>query len=469
MLDELRAIVGAENVQTSLESRMVFECDAYAIAKGRADCVVIFTSTDQVAPVVKLLARERIPFLPRGAGTGLAGGVFVAQGGVLLVCSRLKGILEVNARDGYAVVEPGVVNLHLTRAAEPFGYCYAPDPSSQSACTIGGNVGNNSGGPHTLKTGVTTNHVLGVEMVLPDGEVIRAGGPCEDAPGLDLRGVLVGSEGTLGIVTKIWVRLTRIPPAWKTLLAVFPTFESAMQGVSTIIGAGIIPAALELMDHLIITAVEQSFKLGLPLDAGAVLLIELDGLAAGLDEAADRVAALCREVGATEVRTAKNQAERAGLWSGRKKAAAAVGRLSPSYITQDVVVPRSRLPEMAVTIQALEREHGLRIANLLHAGDGNLHPLILFDERDPAQFHKMEEVSHAIIRKVIALGGSVTGEHGIGIEKVGFMRDQFSEDDLDVMFRLKRLFDPAGLSNPCKLLPHGGTCIEVMPRKQAGA
>jgi glycolate oxidase len=419
--------------------------------------------------VVRVLAREKIPFLPRGAGTGLAGGVFVARGGVLLVCSRLNRILEVNHRDGYAVVEPGVINLHLTKAAEPFGYCYAPDPSSQSACTIGGNVGNNSGGPHTLKTGVTTNHVLGVEMVLPDGEVVTAGGPCEDAPGLDLRGVLVGSEGTLGIVTKIWVRLTRIPPAWKTLLAVFPTFESAMQGVSTIIGAGIIPAALELMDHLIITAVEQSFKLGLPLDAGAVLLIELDGLEAGLEAVADRVAALCRQEGATEVRTARNQAERAGLWSGRKKAAAAVGRLSPSYITQDVVVPRSRLPEMARTIQALEKEHGLRIANLLHAGDGNLHPLILFDERDPAQFHQMEEVSHAIIRKVIALGGSVTGEHGIGIEKVGFMNDQFTADDLAVMYRLKTMFDPQGLSNPCKLLPQGGTCIEVMPRKQAGA
>lgn len=448
---------------------MVYECDAYSIAKGRADCVVIFTSADQVAPTVKVLAREKIPFLPRGAGTGLAGGVFVAKGGVLLVCSRLKQIIEINARDAYAIVEPGVVNLHLTKAAEPFGYCYAPDPSSQSACTIGGNVGNNSGGPHTLKSGVTTNHVLGVEIVLPDGEVVRAGGPCEDAPGLDLRGVFVGSEGTLGIVTKIWVRLTRIPPAWKTLLVVFPTFESAMTGVSTIIGAGIIPAALELMDHLIITAVEQAFKLGLPLDAGAVLLIELDGLAAGLDEAAERVAGLCRKVGATEVRIARNQAERAGLWSGRKKAAAAVGRLSPSYITQDVVVPRSRLPEMAVTIQALALEHGLRIANLLHAGDGNLHPLILFDERDPAQFHKMEAISHAIIRKVIALGGSVTGEHGIGIEKVGFMADQFSADDLAVMHRLKHLIDPEALSNPCKLLPQGGTCIEVMPRKQAAA
>ena len=448
---------------------MVYECDAYTIAKGRADVVVIPTRSEQVAPVIRVLAREKIPFVPRGAGTGLAGGVYVAQRGVLLVLSRLKQILELNPAEAYAVVEPGVVNLHLTRAAEPYGYCYAPDPSSQSACTIGGNVANNSGGPHTLKSGVTTNHVLGLEVVLPDGEVVTVAGSCEDAPGYDLRGLLVGSEGTLGVVIKIFVRLTRIQPAWKTLLAVFPSFESATRGVSAIISAGVVPAALELMDHLIISAVEQSFKIGLPLDAGAVLLIELDGLAAGLERTGERVAELCRQEGATEVRVARDAAERAALWSGRKKAAAAIGRLSPSYCTQDVVIPRSRLPEMAVKIEALAKEHGLRIANLLHAGDGNLHPLTLFDERVPEQMERMIAVNHEIVRRTIELGGSVTGEHGIGIEKVEFMRQQFSEDDLEIMDRVKRLFDPELRSNPCKVLPTGGTCMEVIPKKQAAA
>ncbi len=469
MIEELRGIIGPAGVHTSPEARMVYECDAYTIAKGRADVVVIPTRSEQVAPVIRVLAREKIPFVPRGAGTGLAGGVYVAQRGVLLVLSRLKQILELNPAEAYAVVEPGVVNLHLTRAAEPYGYCYAPDPSSQSACTIGGNVANNSGGPHTLKSGVTTNHVLGLEVVLPDGEVVTVAGSCEDAPGYDLRGLLVGSEGTLGVVIKIFVRLTRIQPAWKTLLAVFPSFESATRGVSAIISAGVVPAALELMDHLIISAVEQSFKIGLPLDAGAVLLIELDGLAAGLERTGERVAELCRQEGATEVRVARDAAERAALWSGRKKAAAAIGRLSPSYCTQDVVIPRSRLPEMAVKIEALAKEHGLRIANLLHAGDGNLHPLTLFDERVPEQMERMIAVNHEIVRRTIELGGSVTGEHGIGIEKVEFMRQQFSEDDLEIMDRVKRLFDPELRSNPCKVLPTGGTCMEVIPKKQAAA
>ncbi|MEK7764671.1 MAG: FAD-linked oxidase C-terminal domain-containing protein, partial [bacterium] len=371
--------------------------------------------------------------------------------------------------DGYALVEPGVVNLHLTRAAEPGGFAYAPDPSSQSACTIGGNIANNSGGPHTLKMGVTTNHVLGLEIVLPDGEVVTLGGPCEDAPGLDLRGLLVGSEGTLGVVTKAWVRLTPVAPAWRTLLAVFPTFEGAMRGVSTIIGAGIVPAALELMDHLIITAVEAAFRIGLPLDAGAVLLIELDGMAEGLDRLAERVGDLGRGQGATEGRSARTPEERAGLWAGRKKAAAAVGRLSPSYCTQDVVIPRSRLPEMAVAIREIEARHGLRIANLLHAGDGNLHPLILFDERVPAEFDRMLDVSTEIIEKTIALGGSVTGEHGIGIEKIEFLERQFGPADLALMLRVKALFDPGERCNPCKALPSGGGCPEIRPRKQAAA
>ncbi len=471
VLAELRRIAGADHVLTSPEARSVYECDAFTVARGRPFAVVLCTHANQVAPIVKVLHAHRIPFVPRGAGTGLAGGVFPAVGGVLLVMARLNRILEINAADGYAVVEPGVINLHLSRAALPVGMAYAPDPSSQQACTIGGNVANNSGGPHTLKMGVTTNHVLGLEMVLPDGEVVTIGGPVEDAPGLDLRGLMVGSEGTLGVVTKVWVRLVPVPPAVKTLLAVFPTFESAMRGVSAVIGAGVIPAALELMDQLIIKAVEEAFKLGLPLDAGAVLLIELDGLAEGLDRQAATVEALVKDAGATEVRIAKDEAERAGLWAGRKRAAAAVGRLSPSYTTQDVVVPRSRLPEMAVTIQELERTEGLRIANVLHAGDGNLHPLVLFDERIPGDVEKMHVVSHAIIKRVIELGGSVTGEHGIGIEKIEFLADQFGPEDLALMLRMKALFDPLALCNPCKALPSGGRCMDVFPhvRKQAAA
>ncbi len=460
-------MVGKRAVLVSPESRLAYECDALTKAKGMPDLVVIPDRHEQVAEVVRILSREKIPFVARGSGTSLAGGTNAPRGGATISLARLRRILELNPEDGYAVVEPGVVNSHLTRAASAFGLCYAPDPASQAACTIGGNVATNAGGPHTLKEGVTSNHILGFEMVLPGGETVQLGGASEDAPGYDLRGFFTGSEGTLGIVTKIWARLCRVPEAWKTLLVVFPTFEKSMRAVSAVIGAGIVPAALELMDRLIIEAVEKSFRVGLPTDAGAVLLIELDGQPEGMGRLADLVAQIMREQGASDVKVSNSEQERAALWSGRKKAGAAIGLLSPSYCTQDVVIPRSRLPEMAVSIGQIAAKYGVRIANLLHAGDGNLHPLILFDERDRNQVELVEKASHAVVERCIELGGSITGEHGVGSEKTGFMTRFFGPDDMEIMRRLKRLADPHELANPDKVLSLTGTPEAVLPRKQA--
>jgi len=456
LLQTLRGITGPDGVLTSAEARLAYESDALSFAKGSPDLIVIPRAASEVAPVVRALAAAGVPFLPRGAGTGLAGGACADRGGALIVLSRLRRILELEPADGYAVVEAGVVNLQLTRAAEPHGLLFAPDPGSQQACTIGGNVANNSGGPHTLKSGVTTNHVLGLEVVLPDGECVSFGGKAEDAPGLDLRGLFVGSEGTLGIVTTVTVRLTRPWPAWKTLLAAFPDFGSASRAVSAVIGAGIVPAALEMMDRLIVRAVEDAFHVGLPVDAGAILIVEVDGPREGLDRVAGEVERLCRTEGAGEVRVARTEAERAALWSGRKRAAAAVGRISPFYCMQDIVVPRSRLPEMAAAIGEIERESGVAIANLAHAGDGNMHPLVLFDDADPGQVARMQSAVVGIMRRAIALGGTVTGEHGIGLQKTALLPEMFGAADLDLMVRVKELFDPKGLANPGKVVPTGG-------------
>ena len=469
LVGELALIVGPENVRTSPEDLMPFDCDALTQVRGSPDLVVMFRSAGEVAPVVKLLARAGVPFTARGAGTGLAGGATAIRGGAVLGLSRLKSILELNPEGRYAVVEPGVVNLELTRAAEKAGLCFAPDPASQSVCTIGGNVATNSGGPHTLKYGVTCDHILGLEVVLPDGETVVLGGACEDAPGLDLRALIIGSEGTMGIVTRITVRLTPVPRAWKTLLAAFHSLEDATRAVSAMISAGMIPAALEIMDRRIVKAVEESFKLGLPLEAGAILIVEMDGLPQGMERAGDTAAALCRSQGAFIVRVAKDEAERAGLWQGRKKAAAAIGRVSPSYATHDVVIPRTRLPEAARRFVEMESKHGLRIGLLSHGGDGNLHPLIFYDERDPVQAEARRKISHEIARMAVELGGTVTGEHGIGVEKIEFMSEQFTPDDLKVMRDLRDFIDPAGLCNPGKVLPPpgGGEVSSVSPATPA--
>jgi glycolate oxidase len=358
------------------------------------------------------------------------------------------------------VVEPGVVNLWLSNHVRSHGWHFAPDPSSQGACTIGGNVSTNSGGPHTLKYGVTVNHVLGLEFVLPDGQVVHTGGPTEDNPGYDLTGVMVGAEGTFGIATKIWVRLTRNPEAYRTLLGVFETVDDATNSISDIIGAGIVPAALEMLDQLILQAVEAAFHFGFPLDAGAVLIMEVDGLEAGLDADAERIIAIALNNHAREVRRANTDAERLLLWKSRKQAFGAVGRLAPSYCTQDGVVPRTRLPHILREIQRIGEKYQLRVCNVFHAGDGNIHPIVLFDERNPDQVRRVLAASHDILEECIRAGGSVTGEHGIGVEKLDFMPKLFSPEDLAMMVRLKAAFNPQGRCSPHKLLPTAGACIE---------
>jgi glycolate oxidase len=418
------------------------------------------TSTQQVAEVVKICREFKTPFLPRGAGTSLAGGCLPVGGGVMISLTRMKRILEVNIRDRYALVEPGVVNVWLTRHLGPQGFHFAPDPSSQGACTIGGNVATNSGGPHTLKYGVTVNHVLGVELVLPDGQVICTGGPAEDNPGYDLTGAIVGSEGTFGVVTRVWVRLTRNPEAYRTLLGVFDSVDDATNTISDLIGAGIIPAALEMLDQLIISAVEAAFHFGFPLDAGAVLIMEVDGLDAGLDGEAERITQIAMKNGAKEVRRANDDAQRLLLWKCRKQAFGAMGRLAPSYCTQDGVVPRTALPSVLRTIQQIGRKYDIRIANVFHAGDGNIHPILLFDERDADQVKRVLAASHEILEECVRLGGSVTGEHGIGVEKIDFMPRLFTPEDLAMMTRLRSVFNPDNLCSPHKMFPTAGACIE---------
>jgi glycolate oxidase len=376
----------------------------------------------------------------------------------MIVLTRMREILEINLRNRYAVVQPGVVNVWLTNALRGTGFHYAPDPSSQGACTIGGNVATNSGGPHTLKYGVTVNHTLGVEAVMADGSIVQFGGPTEDPPGLDLVGALVGSEGTLAIVTKIWVRLTPNPQGVRTMLGIFDSCDAATEAISDIIGAGIIPAALEMMDQGILEAVEAAFHFGFPLDAQAILLIEVDGLEAGLDQQRERISALCLARGAREVRQSRDAKERLLLWKCRKQAFGAVGRLSPSYCTQDGVVPRTKLPYILRRITEIGRQHGIRIVNVFHAGDGNIHPILLFDERDQEQVARVLQASGEILDECIACGGSVTGEHGIGVEKIGFMRKLFNDDDLTAMAHLREAFNPAGCLSPSKVLPTAGAC-----------
>jgi glycolate oxidase len=466
IIDSLREIVGPENVLAARSDLLVYECDGFTIEKNSPDVVVFPRNTDDVSRVVKLCNRAGVPFLPRGAGTSLAGGCLPVGGGVMIVLTRMKQILEINLRDRYAVVEPGVVNVWLTNALKGSGFHYAPDPSSQGACTIGGNVATNSGGPHTLKYGVTVNHVLGVECVLADGRVMQFGGPAEDPVGLDMVGAIVGSEGTLAIVTRIWVRLTRNPQGCRTMLGVFESVEDATNAISEIIGAGIVPAALEMMDQGILVAVEAAFGFGFPLDAQAILLIEVDGLEAGLDQQRDQIIALCKQCGAREVRLASDEKERLKLWKSRKQAFGAIGRLSPSYCTQDGVVPRTQLPHILRRIQEISRKWDIRVVNVFHAGDGNIHPILLFDERDAEQTKRVLEASNEILDACLACGGSVTGEHGIGVEKIHFMHKMFDDGDLAAMRNLRDALNPKNCLSPDKLLPTAGGC--GMEQKRPG-
>ena len=452
LIRDLRVALGAENVLSAPSELVVYECDAYTIERHPPVAVVFPRSTQQVAQCVRICREHGHPVVPRGAGTSLAGGCLPPRDGVVLMLTRLNRILDIQTRDRMALVEPGVLNLQLTRALAGTGYHFAPDPSSQGTATIGGNVATNAGGPHTLKYGVTVNHVVGLEIVLADGSVVQQG-PLESPAALDLLGLLCGSEGTLGIVTKIWVRLTRNPHDHRTLRAVFDTVNEATESVSQIIAAGIVPAAMELMDRGILNAVEEAFRIGVPADAGAMLLIELDGPTAGLDEAQREIIEICQSWRAREVLAATTEAERELLWKARKLAVGAVGRLSPSYMIQDGVVPRTRLPHIFRRIAEIAESHGLRIVNVAHAGDGNVHPILLFDERDRVQVDRALAAGREILLECIACGGSVTAEHGVGVEKLDFMARLFTPDDLAAMHHVRMAFDPTCSLNPGKKLP----------------
>jgi glycolate oxidase len=458
LLAELRAIVGDDGILSARADMLVYECDGFVVEKNSPDVVVFPCTTEQVAAIVRVANRFSVPFVPRGAGTSLAGGCLPVGGGIMIVLTRMRAIEEINFRDRYAVVQPGVVNTHLNTALRASGYHYAPDPSSQGACTIGGNVATNSGGPHTLKYGVTVNHILGFEAVLADGRIMQLGGPVEDALGPDLVGAMVGSEGTLAIITRVWVRLTRNPQGWRTLLAIYNSVDDATNSISEIIAAGIIPAALEMLDQGIIVPLEEAFHFGFPTDAGAILLIEVDGLEVGLDEQRDRISELCLANGAREIRIAANADERAKLWKARKQAFGAVGRLAPSFCTQDGVVPRTKLPWILRKISAVGEKYHLKIVNVFHAGDGNIHPIMCFDERDAEQTKRVLQAGEEILEACLECGGSVTGEHGIGVEKISLMRKMFTPDDLAAMERLRTALNPHGLLSPAKLLPTAGGC-----------
>src|SRR5262250_1785102 len=414
---ELESLLGKGAVLSDPEELLVYESDGLTLFQALADFVVVPTSVEQVSAVVRLASRESLPFVARGAGTGLSGGCLPAEGGLVISMMRMNRVLEIDYDNQIAVVEPGLVNLHLSWAVGPRGFYYAPDPSSQQACTIGGNIATNSGGPHTLKYGVTVNHVLGLEVVMPDGELVWLGGRTRDALGYDLLGVFVGSEGTFGIATKIVVRILKKPAAVKTVLAVFDRIEQASVAVSAIIARGLVPAAVEMIDQLTIQAVEDAFGCGYPRDAAAALLIELDGLAVGLAAQADRIVRACRDSGAREVRTARDEAERQLLWKGRKSAFGAYGRVSPAYMVMDGVIPRTRLPEVLQRIERIAAAHALQVGNVFHAGDGNLHPNILYDPRKPGEEERVLAAGAEIMQACVAVGGTISGEHGIGLEK----------------------------------------------------
>ena len=450
--EELRRAVGREAVIASHNDLRIFERDG-SIEGAMPDAVVLASNTQQVSDVIKIAAKHRIPVVPRGAGTGLSGGAVTIRGGIALQVTRMRRIIEIDAAAQTALVEPGVVNQELSLVAAQHGLFYAPDPSSQKACTIGGNAAENSGGPHCLYYGVTTNHVLGMEVVLADGSVHWVSGDSPDRIGLDLCGVLVGSEGTLCAITKIKVKLLRIPPSIATMLAAFPSIEDASQAVSAVIGHGIVPSALEMMDNVTVGAVEAHYHAGYPTDAGAVLLVEVDGTRESTRELMAAIHDVLAANRGYAMREAQTPAERELLWAGRKGAIGALGRIKPNYYLHDGVVPRSRLPQILSAVGEIGVHYALPVANVFHAGDGNLHPNILFDMRDREVLHQVEAAGEEMLRAVVEMGGALSGEHGIGLEKSAFMPWIFSADDLEAMQRLKSVFDGDGILNPGKIFP----------------
>jgi len=468
LIEELRRIVSPTGVIADPVALMTYDADGCVMDTGEPQVVALPTSAEQVSGVVRLAARYGVPIVPRGAGTGLAGGATAIGGGIVVSTARMDRVLEIDARNGRVLCQPGVINWELSQLVKPYGYQFAPDPSSQKACTVGGNIANNAGGPHCLKYGTTSSHVLGVQMVLPDGSIIWTGDGNPAPVGYDLTGVITGSEGTIGLVTAAWLKLTRLPEAVRVVLALFPDIAGASASVSQVIASGFLPAALEIMDRPAIKAVNDMYKLGLPEQAGAALLIEVDGVDDGLDELLADITAVCWRNGALDVRPARTPAEQNQVWAARKNAFGAMGRLAPTYYLVDTVVPRTRLPYTMEQVGRLSREYRLPIANVFHAGDGNLHPIILFDRRDRSQNQRALEAATGVMHVSIEQGGVISGEHGIGVEKQDYMTLLFSTDDLAAMAGLHQSFDPYDLFNPGKVFPKGRGCGELAALRKAG-
>jgi len=452
LIDRLAEIVGPENVLSSHMDRMLYSYDA-SLEKGKPDVVVLPDSTEEVSMIMALAHNEKIPILGRGSGTNLTGGTIPVKGGIVVHFSRMNRILEIDLPNRTASVEPGVITLDLQTAVSKMGFVYQPDPASQKVSTIGGNIAENSGGPHCLKYGVTSNHVQGLELVLDDGTVVETGGKSWDNPGYDLTGLFVGCEGTLGLVTKAILKLERAPEAVRTMLAIYDTIEDGANTVSAIIAEGIIPATLEMMDNRVMRAVEETIKVGYPLDAAAVLIIELDGMPEGMEERARMITAICGQNNVREVKTAKDDAERGVLWAGRKGAFGAVGQVRPSYLCCDGTVPRTKLPEVLSKVIAIGEKYDLPIGNVFHAGDGNLHPLIMFDERDTNEKERVLKASTEILKACADAGGTISGEHGVGLEKLKETAFIFCQSDLEFERSIKKAFDPQDLINPGKMIP----------------
>lgn len=473
-------IVGPEHVLSGPSAQRAYDCDAYTVDRSKPSCIVLPASTEEVAEIVRWCVAHEVPFTARGAGTGLSGGALAALGGVVISTKRMTRILEVDVENRCLLAQAGIANKRISDAVAEHGLHFAPDPSSQSVSTLGGNISENSGGPHTLKYGVTVQHILGVTMVDPLGEIVTIGGKVPGGPGFDFLGLIVGGEGTLGIVTEAWVKLTPVPSAVATALIAFPTVRDATETVADIIASGTIPAALEMMDANILRALKLAFGLEYPEGTKAMLLVECDSSAgfqpagpdAGRLEACastvaaemETVKAVCGGHNALEVKIAANEPERQRMWMVRKKGIGAMGRLAPSIVTHDGVIPRSKLPEMLDFVYSVAAKHGIGVANIFHAGDGNLHPCFYFDDRDPHQIEAVVEAGEEIIRRCIELGGSVTGEHGIGVEKIDLMSLMFSPEDLEMQAMAKRIFNDGMLCNPCKVLPNQKSCVEHKAR-----
>ena len=463
LTSELHSLLGKRNVLSSPEDLALYEYDG-SVDRARPEIVVFPSATGEVSRIVKLAVKYDVPIVGRGAGTGLSGGALARGGGIMIAFGRMNQILELDLENRRAVVQPGVVNFDLTRAVEHAGLYFAPDPSSQKSCTIGGNVSENSGGPHTLAYGVTTNHVTGLELVLPDGEIKRIGGKIADSLGYDLCGLLVGSEGTLALITEITAKLSKKPEAVKTLLAIFETVDDATETVTDLTARAITPAACEMLDGWTLCAVEDYVHAGFPRDCGAVLLIEVEGVTEAVASQAVGIEEVCKAHQAREVRTARDDQQRELLWKGRKTAFGALGRLAPSNYVLDAVIPRSKLPQALRRVLEIGKECGLNIGNIFHAGDGNLHPLVLFDPRNREQFEKAVKASTDIVRYCVEIGGALTGEHGVGMEKSELMTLMFSEADFALMRRVHSQFNPTGLLNPGKVFPMGKGCGETRVR-----